>query len=215
MAFDASVLCRVCYDPHTPCDFTCQAAGCDAGYHHQCLQSNSSWYTPLHRRKLQVHKNSHFANTFVCPHCVFQTVMGLPVDPSNEVHVQCLQAEHARQVFVSNSRAKSTTETSSTPPAASTLSATCSPSTPLTKYALLPTLHTPTLTPSRQRGTCAFVFAPLPPPKAPRSRLSRVQIAARSPPVSRSLACLARGTNRRTPPGQANSLTCSGACHTC
>ena len=36
--------------------------------------------------------------------------MGLPVDPSNEVHVQCIQAEHARQVFVSNSRAKSTTD---------------------------------------------------------------------------------------------------------
>jgi hypothetical protein len=34
---------------------------------------------------------------------------GLPADPDNEVHVQCLQAEHARQVFVCQSRAVSTT----------------------------------------------------------------------------------------------------------
>ena len=109
LTFDPSVLCCVCYDPHAPCDFTCQVDGCDTGYHHGCLRGNLGWYTPLHRRKLEVHKNTHFANTFVCPHCVFSTVMGLPADPDNEVHVQCLQAEHARQVFVCQARAVSTT----------------------------------------------------------------------------------------------------------
>ena len=109
LLFDPSVLCCVCYDPHSPCDFTCQVDGCDTGYHHGCLRGNLGWYKPLHRRKLEVHKNTHFANTFVCPHCVFTTVMGLPADPDNDVHVQCLQAEHARQVFVCQARAVSTT----------------------------------------------------------------------------------------------------------
>jgi hypothetical protein len=87
LTFDPSVLCCVCYDPHAPCDFTCQVEGCSAGYHHGCLRGNPGWYTPLHRRELVIHKNTHFANTFVCPHCVFATVMGLPADPDNEVRV--------------------------------------------------------------------------------------------------------------------------------
>jgi hypothetical protein len=33
LLFDPSVLCCVCYDPHSPCDFTCQVDGCDTGYH--------------------------------------------------------------------------------------------------------------------------------------------------------------------------------------
>jgi hypothetical protein len=171
LLFDPSVLCCVCYDPHSPCDFTCQVDGCDTGYHHGCLRGNLGWYKPLHRRKLEVHKNTHFANTFVCPHCVFTTVMGLPADPDNDVHVQCLQAEHARQVFVCQARAVSTINTCTTRLAACSVSVTSSPQTQHTKCALLPTRRTPTPTPWQRRGTCASEPAPSLGRLAPRSRL--------------------------------------------